>query len=212
MTAPATIRAYRPSDRDAVRRIALETSGAASFPDPELLVDQLTRYYTDCEPGSLWVAELDARVVGYLSGCLITWNFLRWLKFQQRPRVLLRLLTRHAFHPFMWRWAASRVKTLRAGGAHQPAWVERHPAHLHMNLTERARGQKIGSALVEKFLDQARGMGLRGVHLPTKADNADAQRFFSRHGFKPIANVTAYRPSESGGFIEVPVLIMALRW
>ena len=36
--------------------------------DPESFADLLTTYYTDREPESLLVAELEAEVVGYLMG------------------------------------------------------------------------------------------------------------------------------------------------
>ena len=59
--AGAIIRAYRPSDRDAVRDIACRTAfrnrGFESLvPDAELFADYWTRYYTDYEPRLLLVA------------------------------------------------------------------------------------------------------------------------------------------------------------
>ena len=64
MTSEAIIRPYRPSDRDAVRRLCCETGylGKAIdpvFEDRELFADYLTRFYTDREPESTFVLEQD---------------------------------------------------------------------------------------------------------------------------------------------------------
>jgi GNAT superfamily N-acetyltransferase len=74
VTAPG-IRAYRPTDREAIRRIAFETgymgdSIAWLWPDRESFADLITRYYTDQEPESIFVAEGDGNVLGYLTGCV----------------------------------------------------------------------------------------------------------------------------------------------
>ena len=71
------IRVYRPDDRDAVRTVACDTADRGEpvegfFRDREVFADLLTRYYTDWEPQSLWVAEAEGRVIGYLTGCLDT--------------------------------------------------------------------------------------------------------------------------------------------
>ena len=64
---PVTIRPYRPEDRDRLRKIALDTADLGFRPDenipfPDEIADILTRYYTDYEPESAWVA--DSRPVG----------------------------------------------------------------------------------------------------------------------------------------------------
>jgi hypothetical protein len=77
------IRPYQPSDRSAVRQLAYDTADAgrpSSFPDAALQMDLLTTYYTDHEPESCWITEEDGKVKGYLTGCLDTRKFLRWIK------------------------------------------------------------------------------------------------------------------------------------
>ena len=58
-TPRATIRPYRPADRETVREICRRTAYrnlgyAAVFEDGELFADYWTRYYTDFEPESAW--------------------------------------------------------------------------------------------------------------------------------------------------------------
>src|ERR671928_2211423 len=68
-----TIRNYRPSDRDAVRRLCCLTGFLGEPIDPvyedrELFADFLTTYYTDHEPQSCFVLEIDGTIQGYLLG------------------------------------------------------------------------------------------------------------------------------------------------
>jgi hypothetical protein len=69
------IRPYGPADRPAVRRICEDTADRGAplawlRQDREFVVDLVTRYYTDYEPESTWVAESDGRVIGYLTAAL----------------------------------------------------------------------------------------------------------------------------------------------
>jgi hypothetical protein len=77
MAGPIFVRQYEPRDREAVRHIAVATAlagrPAALFMDgDDLLADGLTAYFTDYEPGSCFVAEMNGRVVGYIIGSVDT--------------------------------------------------------------------------------------------------------------------------------------------
>src|SRR5438874_2917124 len=68
-----TIRSYRDSDRAAVRRLCCQTGFLGHPIDPvyedrELFADFLTTYYTDHEPESCFLLELDGGIRGYLLG------------------------------------------------------------------------------------------------------------------------------------------------
>src|SRR5438105_13578133 len=66
-----TIRSCRNSDREAVRRLCCETGFLGGPIDPvyqdrELFADFLTTYYTDHEPESCFLLEVDGEIRGYL--------------------------------------------------------------------------------------------------------------------------------------------------
>src|SRR5207249_6014364 len=70
---PFTIRSYRKSDREAVRKLCCDTGFLGDPIDPvyedrELFADFLTTYYTDHEPESCFLLELDGEIRGYLLG------------------------------------------------------------------------------------------------------------------------------------------------
>ena len=67
------IRSYRASDREAVRWLCCQTGFLGEPIDPvyedhELFADFLTTYYTDHEPESSFVLELEGEICGYLLG------------------------------------------------------------------------------------------------------------------------------------------------
>src|SRR6201994_3441441 len=68
------IRSSRTSDREAVRRLCCQTGFLGEPIDPvyedrELFADFLTTYYTDHEPESCFVLEMEGQICGYLLGC-----------------------------------------------------------------------------------------------------------------------------------------------
>ena len=67
------IRAYRTSDRPAIRRLCSETGFLGQpisplFQDSDLFADLFTKPYLDHESQWAMVAEVDGRVIGYLLG------------------------------------------------------------------------------------------------------------------------------------------------
>lgn len=57
-----------------------------------------------------------------------------------------------------------------------------YPAHLHINCHREARGQGIGSILMEELEKGLRSEGIKGVHLMTSGD-ARNRRFYQRLGY-----------------------------
>jgi GNAT superfamily N-acetyltransferase len=61
----------------------------------------------------------------------------------------------------------------------------RFPAHLHINLTEAARGGGIGARLIEACAADAAAAGLSGIHVVTSA-TARNVGFYRRNGFHEV--------------------------
>ena len=62
------------------------------------------------------------------------------------------------------------------------AMTARYPAHLHVNLDEKARDGGVGGLLVEAFAAQVKRAGLPGVHVVTSRAQRNV-RFYNRLGF-----------------------------
>jgi ribosomal protein S18 acetylase RimI-like enzyme len=115
-----------------------------------------------------------------------------------RQRWLGRYLTHDANHVWVATSPDHAIVGYLIGSIDDPAQVDRFsditffsafaeltkvfPAHLHVNLTADARGQRIGEALVERFVQDVRSAGLPGVHVVTGA-TARNVGFYNRLGF-----------------------------
>lgn len=142
--------------------------------------------YMDLEPASLFVAEHDGALVGYLTGCidteafpsedtLITDALRRYRPFRSRQAVTF-------FGRSMLDAAAAAIcRTPTAGEIHDPRW----PAHLHINVAPEARGTGAAAGLMDAWFEHLRSEQVPGCHLQTLVENARAARFFERMGFAP---------------------------
>jgi hypothetical protein len=170
-TRPA-VRPYRDADRDAVRDICCRTAffelgATAVTADVDLFADYWTAYYTDHEPESSLVAELDGRVIGYLHGCADTARFRRVMARRIAPPIagiiaIRAIRGRYRHQPrtrrFL-RWLATR-----AWREEPPVDIARYPAHYHVNLLRDGHGHRLYTGMAIRFLDTLLARGIRGVH------------------------------------------------
>jgi GNAT superfamily N-acetyltransferase len=180
-----------------VRRICYDTayygrSMAACGVDPLLLTDSLLLYYFRFESDAIFIADVDGEVAGYLAGSRSTVRF-EWL-FTLRviPRLALDFVRRGRWHKSSsWQMTmAAMTNGTRLSRARRP-FAASYPAHLHVNLDSRFRGQGLGSALVTRFLALLEFEGIRGVHVSTPTEAGAA--FFAKLGFRELATF-ATRP------------------
>jgi ribosomal protein S18 acetylase RimI-like enzyme len=198
------IRTYQSADRPAVREIACDTADAGEpverlFHGRETVADVLTRYYTDCEPESLRVAECNGRVVGYLTGCLDTRKQQHVTRRQILPRAVVGAIAHGVLlHADAWHLLAAFAGTAVLGGFPHPVDLDRYSAHFHINIRADFRHGGLGSQLVEAFRQQADSAGAAGIHVVTRGNNAGGRRFFEKMGFKLL--------------FEKPLLLPAGAW
>lgn len=189
---PPVVRPYEARDRDAVRDICWRTGHMGDpvdwmWRDARSFADMFTGYYTDEEPGSALVVDVDGVCSGYLLGCVDSSK--AWNPAAIAGRHVLRRGI--AFRPgtagAIWRSitdiardvAARRISTSDASFS-DPAY----PAHLHIDLLPVARGGGAGRRLMTMWLDRLRELGVVGCHLGTFAENTKAIAFFEAMGFE----------------------------
>jgi ribosomal protein S18 acetylase RimI-like enzyme len=197
------IRLYESRDREAVREICRATAyggDGVGLIDPDLLVDLMTRYFTDFADRSLWVAARGERVVGYLAGCVDEREFERTQARRIVPAAVARALKRGLLvRRELWRLLAAFPGFVTAGGLRAASAAAGYPGHLHVNLLPEARGRSLGSKLVEGFLEEARRRGLPGVRAVVYESNRPARHFFERLGFHPVDRQPAFKPPPKEG-------------
>ena len=210
----AVIRQYEPSDREAVREISCVTAfrnlGAQSIfehaEDRELFADYWSRYYTDFEPESVWVAEQAGTVVGYLFGCVDSSRFVRTMARRIVPKIVVRLLWRFVLGKYRQGRSRLFVKWLLLKSWREaPALpLKTYPAHFHCNILLEGYNQNhaherpvagaedegdLPPALKKLFQDAP---GLDTVHLG-KADRSRAGR---ARGREPPAGRPGHGPAQ----------------
>lgn len=186
-----TLRNARPDDLEALYHICLVTGASGEdasslHNDPQLVGHIYSAPYAVVEPEQALVAEDAQGVAGYLVGTLDTDRFARRLEEQWWPALRQRY-GEPSFEPTAADRA--RIAAIMSPESNPADLVARYPAHIHMNLLPRLRGQGVGSALVGKWVEAARDAGVRGIHLGASASNAGGIAFWTKVGFTPLGTV-----------------------
>ena len=198
------VRPYRPSDRDAVRRICADTGFLGQpidpvFEDRELFADYLTGYYTRFEPDALLVCELHGEVLGYLMGCrrpLLKQTYQAFANLVVAVKALYRSYRRpynSASRAFI-RWVAlNSWRELPAAPRNTP--------HFHMNVLPEARSVRGTRALIRTFLQLLRAQGHDRVYgQMVTYSTRRGESLFRRYGFEVVdrVEITKYRAHYQG--------------
>jgi len=186
-----TLRSVRPDDLEALYHICLVTSssGQDATPlhnDPQLIGHIYAAPYAVIEPEQALVAEDEQGVAGYLVGTYDTDRFAQKLEQQWWPPLRQRY-AEPAFEPT--EADRGRIAAIITPETNPAELVARYPAHIHMNLLPRLRGQGVGTALVHKWIAGARQAGVPGIHLGASANNAGGIAFWTKAGFAPLITI-----------------------
>lgn len=123
--------------------------------------------YRELRPDWTWVAVVDKKVVGYLTGCPDTLQFEK-----ERIRVMRPQPDSRNLFP-----DAVRLKL----------WVE-HPAHLQVNVAADHRGFGAGAAMIREYFAELRRAGVPSAHIIC---GPSAAPFWERMAFRTEATVQA---------------------
>jgi len=192
-----TIRSYRETDREAVRRLCCNTGFLGTPIDPvyedrQLFADFLTTYYTDWEPESSFVVEIDGEIRGYLLGSRRPLRN-QLYSFWQNISLFLKALTRC----FRYNTASRRfiLWTLAHGWREVPAAPRRVP-HFHINLLPDARKMSTTRALMSAYLSYLYRCGEKRVYGQIVTfESRRGEQMFERYGFKVLnrGEITKYK-------------------
>ena len=192
-----TIRSYRETDRDAVRRLCCQTGFLGTPIDPvyqdrQLFADFLTTYYTDWEPESSFVVEIDGEIRGYLLGSRRPLHN-QLYSFWQNISLFLKALTRY----FRYNAASRRfvLWTLAHGWREVPAAPRRVP-HFHINLLPDARKMSTTRALMSAYLSYLYRCGEKRVYGQIVTfESRRGEKMFERYGFRVLnrGEITKYK-------------------
>jgi GNAT superfamily N-acetyltransferase len=178
------LRPYRSDDLDALYDICLATGdsgrdAASLHSDGRLIGHIYAAPYGVLEPSNVFVAEDDEGVAGYVVGTHDTDAFAARLEREWWPA----LREHYARVPDVGLTPADRqrIGMIRHPESNPADIVAQYPAHIHMNLLPRLRGQRVGTGLLQLWVDQARQAGVKGIHLGAGIANTGGVAFWSRN-------------------------------
>ncbi|MFA6349319.1 MAG: hypothetical protein WCY12_00125 [Candidatus Omnitrophota bacterium] len=186
------IRPYRQEDKGSVRDIAVDTaffgnSGEIFLPDREVLGDMLTAYYLDYEPESVFVAEQDSQVVGYIMGCVDTVKSHSVIDKNIMPGIIRKGLLRGLlFKSRTLSFAFFSLRSLIRREFRRPDFSQEYPAHFHINIADGFRGKGLGRKLLDAFCFYLENKNIRGVCAWTFSEGG--KKLFSSAGFSLLYN------------------------
>lgn len=183
------IRPYKSDDRQAVRRINYETAFLHKphlfCDDREVVADALTKYYTDHESGSCFVAESRGDVIGYIIGTLDIRRMHRVYCFKILLPLLIKALARGVFlKGKTYRFLFNCLRSYLKGEFRAPDSSAQYPSTFHLNVQDGFRGQKIGSKLVMRAAQLVYEHNVPGVQFSTMSE--EPKEFFVNFGFHVI--------------------------
>ncbi len=149
--------------------------------DPDLLGHVFVGPYLAQSGGTRLVVVDEAGSAGYLLSTDDTLAFEAWAEREWWPRLRARyaLLEDDSAD-------AEMIRNIHRPERTPPAIATGYPAHLHIDLQERARGKGLGRVLIERLLAELRDRGVKGVHLGVDAANANAIGFYEHLGFREV--------------------------
>jgi hypothetical protein len=137
------IRPYKAEDRAALRTLCCDVADKGSpienfFSDREVAADLLTKYYTDYEPQSTFVAQCDGRLVGYINGCMDNRRHGLAMFWLIMPALLIKAF-KHGifFQPEIHQLLRGMLKNWRRVFVWRRKSFHSHQGHLHIGV---ARG------------------------------------------------------------------------
>lgn len=184
------VRAYRPTDLDALYDICVRTAGDGSglvgtLSSDRLVGDIFAAPYVLREPEHTHVLDDGTgAAVGYVLGTADTVGFARWYREEWIPATADRMPV-----------PADPPVTPDDEMLHLHHYPERmlvpelagYPAHLHIDLLPQWQGKGWGRDLMAALLAGLAAAGVPRVHLGMLSINVRARAFYDRVGFHEIA-------------------------
>jgi GNAT superfamily N-acetyltransferase len=208
------VRAYQSVDRQSVRRIY----GDDEFARPEMqkrfprmsiyLTDSMLHYY-DLEPDSVFVAEVDGKVVGALLGAVDSKRAEENFRLHIKP-LLLKWTLLGVYGWPAWLWADWLTHYAGLKTERPLVDLSRYPAHLHIGILPEWRRRGIGSALMDSYEHYLRGWSIPGYHLYASSFHPMGVAFYRKIGLETIGQFQ-WRFHNGCRWLDVVEIVFAKR-
>jgi ribosomal protein S18 acetylase RimI-like enzyme len=186
------IRPFRPGDEPAMYHVCLKTGdfGADGEPfyrdDPDALGRIFVGPYLAYEPELALALEDDDGVCGYAMAVMDSKRFYARYESEWRPKLCADFPMPQG-DPAGWTRSQMVHSWYHSPDYFCPEPYAEYPAHLHIDLVDRAQGFGFGRKLMTELMDMLRRRGSPGVHLGVAMRNTRGRTFYQHLGFKDLA-------------------------
>lgn len=183
------IRPYKLEDRIALRALCCDVADRGDsienfFHDRDVAADLLTKYYTDFEPQSTFVALSDERMVGYINGCMDNRRYGLVMFWLLMPSLVIKAFKRGVFfRPEIHQLLRGSLKNWRRIFVWRKKSFHSHQGHMHIGIAADFRGQQVGGKLLKTLVEHAAGLGITEITASVHDANKAAGIFFEAQGF-----------------------------
>jgi len=153
--------------------------GSGLFANPDLIGHVYVGPYAVGQPAFALVAADAAGVAGYCLAARDTRAFAAWCESSWWPALREQYPRRSDGSP-----DAGLVQLIHAPPVVPDELAEAYPAHLHIDLLERARGTGTGRRLIERQLADLAAAGATACHLGAASTNTNAIAFYEHLGWR----------------------------
>lgn len=203
----ATIRKYRPEDKDRVLDICAQTAIFGEplerlFQDRKLFSKLTTWYYLTYEPDHCYVLTHNKTVVGYIMGCL---NEEQYHKHRVNPLHVLYAL----FKYFTYDKHTKKVfKEIVLEVKNFNLKVPKDTGHLHINLMPGYRRIGFGQQLLEKVYADAKEKNLKNMYAMVFSTSFSiGDKFFEKCSFTVLDKI---KTDIYSSIIKEPVYLLSM--
>ncbi len=191
---PFRIRPARPGDEPGAYYVCLKTGdfGKDGEPfyreDPDALGRIFVGPYLKFEPDLSLILEDDAGICGYALGAFDSRAFYQRYETEWRPALCAQFPDPKG-DPAKWTRVQQAHHWYHEPDYFCPEPYDLYPAHLHIDLLERAQGHGFGRRMMEQVMDTLRRRGSPGAHLGVSMLNTPAVGFYQHLGFQELTRV-----------------------
>lgn len=211
-----TVRKYMPEDKNAVEEICYNCGYMGESPEfywkhKVSFKEIWTTYYLNKEPGSCFVAVINNKVVGYLTGCLETSKAPDSDDIMKKAILKYKLFLKPGTAGFLFRGMFDSIIIRGNKKASGDFIDERWPSHLHINLLPEARGKGLAEELIRQWFELLKNKKSKGCHLGTIYENECAVHFFEKTGFHRYGD-TPLLPgmrSKTGKMLHLQIMVIS---
>ncbi len=178
-----TVRKYKPSDKERLQYICMETTGEENKKNERRLNSIaiiFNDYFTENEPDGIFVAVGEDDIpVGYVISC----KDIKLFRKKMLSVYLKKVIKMYPSSLFMHIASVIAVFITK----------KRYRTHLHIDILPEAQRQGLGTKLIDALTYHLKKKGIKNVSVLTISRKSMGYKFYQKYGFRKIGGISKDR-------------------